>query len=103
MSAQAIHDDLVATLGVEAPTYSTVTKFLLTARFDHAKGHPNSHTQETDQLTLVDTTSSSLGTIPAVRRSETASANAMCRIVFVFAVNARNTRTKSLARHCDLG
>jgi hypothetical protein len=40
MSAQAIHDDLVATLGAEAPAYSTVTKYLRTAPFDPAKGPP---------------------------------------------------------------
>jgi hypothetical protein len=31
MAAQTIHGDLVATLGAEAPAYSTVTKYLRTA------------------------------------------------------------------------
>jgi hypothetical protein len=37
MSAQAVHDDLGAALRAEAPTWSTVTKYLRTARFDPAK------------------------------------------------------------------
>jgi hypothetical protein len=42
MSAQAIHDDLGATLSAETPAYSTVTKYLRTARFDPAKDPRNS-------------------------------------------------------------
>jgi hypothetical protein len=42
MSTQAIHDDLVATRGAEAPAYSTVTKYLPTTRFDPAKDPRNS-------------------------------------------------------------
>jgi hypothetical protein len=37
MSAQAIHDDLLATLGNEAVAYSRVTKYLRTAQFDLTK------------------------------------------------------------------
>jgi hypothetical protein len=101
MLTQAIHDDLVATPGAEAPVYSMVTKYLGTAQFDPAKDPLNSdasshhitstipimlswqllrknrfhqcgslhkppssthdRSQETDQLTLIYTTSSSLG------------------------------------------
>jgi hypothetical protein len=43
MLAQAIHDDPVATLGAEAPAYSTVTKYLRTAQFDPAKHPRNCH------------------------------------------------------------
>jgi hypothetical protein len=42
MSAQAIHDDLVATLGYKALAYSTVTKYLRTVGFDPAKNPRNS-------------------------------------------------------------
>jgi hypothetical protein len=126
MSAQAIHDDLVATLGYKALAYSTVTKYLRTARFDPAKDPPNndasshhlddsdqailaaleerpfssvcelaractSHpssthdrSQETEQLTWLCTTSSSLGAIPVVvlpgvRGSESANASSSSR------------------------
>jgi hypothetical protein len=34
MSPQAIHDDLMATLGNEAVVYRRVTKYLRTAQFD---------------------------------------------------------------------
>jgi hypothetical protein len=34
MSAQTIHDDLIATPGKEAVEYSRVTKYLRTAQFD---------------------------------------------------------------------
>jgi hypothetical protein len=42
MSAQTIHDDLVAALEYKAPAYSTVTKYLRPARFDPAKSPRNS-------------------------------------------------------------
>jgi hypothetical protein len=42
ISAQAIHDDLVATLGDKALACSTVTKYLRRARFDPAKDSLNS-------------------------------------------------------------
>jgi hypothetical protein len=43
MSAQAIHDNLRATLGNEAVAYNTVTKYLRVAQFDSTKvlSHPD--------------------------------------------------------------
>jgi hypothetical protein len=41
MRAQAIHNDLMATLGNEAVTYRTVTKYLRTAQFDLDSSSPH--------------------------------------------------------------
>jgi hypothetical protein len=57
MSAQAIDDNLVATLGAEASAYSTVMKYLGTAQFDPAKDPLNSdasssHLDDSDKAIL---------------------------------------------------
>jgi hypothetical protein len=57
MSIQAIHDDLVATLGYKALAYSMVTKYLRTARFDPATNPLNSdasspHIDDSDKAVL---------------------------------------------------
>jgi hypothetical protein len=57
MLAQAIHDDHVATLGVEAAACSAVTKYLRTARFDPAKDPRHSdasspHLDDSDKAIL---------------------------------------------------
>jgi hypothetical protein len=57
ISTQAIHNNLIATLGYKALAHSTVTKYLRTARFDPAKDHRNSdpnspHLDDSDEAIL---------------------------------------------------
>jgi hypothetical protein len=48
MSAQTIHDDLVATLGYKTLGYSKIMKYLHRARFDPAKNPPDSDASSPD-------------------------------------------------------
>jgi hypothetical protein len=41
MSAREIHDDIVATLGLHAMSYSSVTSYLSKAQFPPSKPEPN--------------------------------------------------------------
>jgi hypothetical protein len=41
MSAREIHDDIVATLGPDAVSYSSVTRYLRDARFPSSKPEPH--------------------------------------------------------------
>jgi hypothetical protein len=96
MSAREIHDDIVATLGLNAVSYSSVTRYLCEARFPPSK--PGPHPVDAQR----DFDDSDQAILAALEDGQFASVRQLSRLAHLLSTSVHPSLTQSLgfvARH----